>query len=70
MAAKIKSERIWYEVLRLVKNKQMAAKANSYGSDACFNKEAKSNTECVQKQKEMVKRSRNLFLLFFDFPLL
>ena len=30
----------------------MAAKANSYGSDARLNNEAKSKKECMLKQKE------------------
>ena len=47
MAAKIKSERIWVRGLETGETNKMAAKANSYGSDACLHKEAKSKKECM-----------------------
>ena len=43
MAVKIKSERIWVRGLET----EMAAKANSCGSDARLNKETKSKKECM-----------------------
>ena len=54
-----------YEVLWLLKNKQNGGKANSYGSDVRLNKEAKSQKDCMLKQKENGKMIQKFILTVF-----
>ena len=70
MAAKIKSERIWVRGLENGKNKQTGGKGKLVWVGCAFKQRLKVRRTACKRKRKMVKLSRNLFLLFFDFQLL